>query len=72
MPVPPSNYLGSRLNQTGLSDDAWLKMQQHYGGWANDERWREAISQAARGAGFQHKIIDLQSFVDHLMTCCRS
>jgi hypothetical protein len=50
---------------TGLSDGAWLQMHS-YCGWAN-ERWREAISQAARAVGFQHKIKDLPSFVKHLL-----
>jgi hypothetical protein len=59
------------IEAAGLSDDAWLKMQPHYGGWAN-KRWWEAISQAAQGAGFQPKTKDLQSFVEHLLTCCRS
>jgi hypothetical protein len=53
------------IEAAGLSDGAWLLLQPHCG-WAN-ERWREAISQAARAAGFQHKIKDLPSFVNHLL-----
>lgn len=48
-----------------LSDGAWSQLQPHCG-WAN-ERWREAISQAARQVGFAHKIKDLSSFVKHLL-----
>ncbi len=50
---------------TELSDGAWSQLQPHCG-WAS-ERWREAISQAARAVGFAHKIKDLSSFVKHLL-----
>jgi hypothetical protein len=53
------------IDATALSDGAWLQLQQHCG-WAS-ERWREAISQAARAVGFQQKIKDLPSFVAHLL-----
>ena len=48
-----------------LTDEDWSKLQPH-SGWAN-ERWREAISQAARGVGFQHKIKELPAFVTSLV-----
>lgn len=48
-----------------LSEQDWLRLQPH-AGWA-DERFREAISDAARAVGFVHKVKDLSSFVDHLL-----
>ena len=48
-----------------LGDDDWLQLKPH-SGWAN-ERWREAISKAARAVGFQQRIKDLPSFVAHLV-----
>jgi hypothetical protein len=48
-----------------LSDRDWLQLQPH-SGWAN-ERFREAISDAARAVGFVHKVKDLSSFVKHLL-----
>ncbi len=49
-----------------LSDEDWLRLKPHVGGWAN-EHWRDAITEAGRAVGFKQKIIDLSSFVDHLV-----
>jgi hypothetical protein len=59
------------IEAAGLSDDAWLKVQPLYGGRAKQAMAGSDQSSGA-GPGFQPKIKDLQSFVDHLMTCCRS
>lgn len=48
-----------------LTDDDWLKLKPH-AGWAS-EHFREAISESARAVGFQKKIINLHSYVQHLM-----
>ena len=48
-----------------LTDNDWIQLRPH-SGWAS-ERWREAISQAARAVGFIHKVKDLSSFVKQLL-----
>jgi hypothetical protein len=48
-----------------LSDDDWQRLKPH-AGWAC-ERFRDAITQAARAVGFQKKISDLHSYVAHLL-----
>jgi hypothetical protein len=48
-----------------LCDSDWGRLQPHYG-WAS-KRFREAISDTGRLVGFQHKITNLKSFVDHLL-----
>jgi hypothetical protein len=50
---------------TGLADVDWLRLQPH-AGWAS-ERFREAISMAARQVGFTNKIRDFPSFVSCLL-----
>jgi hypothetical protein len=53
-----------------LSDSDW-RLLQPYAGWASPS-WREAISIAARGVGFTHKVKDLPSFVDILLEVLHS
>jgi hypothetical protein len=48
-----------------LTDDDWLLLKPN-AGWAS-ERFRGAITQAARAVGFQKKITDLHSYVQHLL-----
>ncbi len=48
-----------------LTDSDWLLLKPH-AGWAS-ERFRNAITQAARSVGFQNKITDLHSYVVHLL-----
>ncbi len=50
---------------TALTDDDWLKLKPH-AGWAS-ESFRGAITESARAAGFQKKITDLHSYVQHLL-----
>jgi hypothetical protein len=60
------DLLAKLANETpALSNEDWLRLRPH-SGWAN-ERFREAISDAARAVGFQHKIKDLPDFVSHLV-----
>jgi hypothetical protein len=61
-----AELLAKLANETpALSNDDWLRLKPH-SGWAN-ERFREAISDAARAVGFQHRITDLPSFVGRLV-----
>src|SRR5450432_3314606 len=48
-----------------LTDSDWLQLKPH-AGWAS-ETFRDAITQAARAAGFRMKIADLHSYVEHLL-----
>jgi hypothetical protein len=58
------------IDAKDLSDKDFALLQP-YCNWAS-ERWREAISQTSRLAGFQHKINDLPSFVKTLVGVLRS
>ncbi len=70
-PLDPRNARAADLllklaaEASELSDEAFAKLKPHYS-WASP-RWREAISETARNAGFQRKITNLQSFVDCLL-----
>lgn len=48
-----------------LTDEDWLQLKPH-AGWAS-ETFRDGITQAARAVGFQNKITDLHSYVQHLL-----
>ena len=50
---------------TMLTDADWLQLKP-YAGWAS-ETFRDGITQAARAVGFQNKITDLHSYVQHLL-----
>jgi hypothetical protein len=50
---------------TALTDADWLMLKPH-AGWAS-ETFRDGITQAARAVGFQNKITDLRSYVEHLL-----
>jgi hypothetical protein len=49
-----------------LTDSQWILLQPHCSGWA-DERFREAISIAARAVGFTRKIQNFPTFIEHLV-----
>jgi hypothetical protein len=50
----------------GLSDEQWLCLKPHFGGWAS-ETWRNGLTQAARQVGFFHRAKDLDSFIKVLV-----
>ena len=56
----------AKAASTELTDSEWVLLQPHCSGWA-DERFREAISVAARAVGFTRKIQDFPSFIEHLL-----
>jgi hypothetical protein len=53
-----------------LTDEDFALLKPHCN-WAS-EPWREAISEAARMVGFQHKIKDMPSFVKTLVGALQS
>ena len=62
----PSDCLSKlAINASTLTDSDWLQLKPH-AGWAS-ERFRDAITRAARAVGFQKKITDLHSYVEHLL-----
>jgi hypothetical protein len=48
-----------------LTDQDWARLQPHY--VFASRSFSEAVSEAGRAVGFQHKIANLHSFVDHLL-----
>jgi cyclopropane fatty-acyl-phospholipid synthase-like methyltransferase len=48
-----------------LTDESWEKLKPHYD--YGSERWREAISAAAREIGFSHKSKSFPFFVKNLI-----
>jgi hypothetical protein len=75
-PTDPRNARAAECLTTLAVDAAELtdkdfELLKPHCNWAS-ESWREAISQAGRMAGFQHKIKDLPSFVACLVAVLQS